>query len=145
MNLEYRKYTPEDLFISFRGRETTEEERWHGLPQGIIHNKPTGNEFIDLFAALVHRHMHPHPGFYAKELGVTARELSGCMKVLTGLPTDEWIGRYRWLAVCDLLLHTGWPLHEIAGKTGYGSVKTFSRAFIEHFGIPATWWRSRNK
>lgn len=145
MNLEYKKYPPKEIYISFIGREATEEELWHGAQGGVIHHKRTGNEFIDLFASMVHRYMNHNPPFYAKKLGVTPGELSGCLKVLTGMTSDEWLTAYRWLAIPDLLLHTDWTLGRIAERTGYSTVKTFSRSFIERAGMPATHWRRRYK
>lgn len=145
MKIEYRKYTPKDIFISFLGREATEEELWHGMQTGIVYNKQTGSEFFDLFVEMVHHYMIHHPGFYVKKLNLTTTELSGCIKALTGLPADKWIEKYRWLVVADLLDHTDWPLGKIAGATGYSSVKTFSRAFIKHVGMPASQWRSAGR
>lgn len=141
MKTEYRKFPPEDVFISVVGREATEEELWHGAQNGIIFNKHTGNEFLDVFAGMVHHYMEHNPSFYAAKLGVSASELSGCLKVLTGLTGDEWILKYVRLAVCDLLLHTNRNLSDIAKRTGYASVKTFSRSFIKHFRMPPSRWR----
>lgn len=143
MKTEYRKFLPADVFISMIGREATEEELWLGAQNGIIYNKNTGNEFLDVFVGLVHHYMNHKPSFYADKLGVSISDLSGCLKVLTGLPTDEWIQLYVRLGVRDLLLHTDQKLVEIAERTGYTSVKTFSRAFIGYFGMPASAWRHR--
>lgn len=143
MKTEYRKYPPTEVFISMIGREATDEELWLGAQSGIIFNKHTGNEFLDVFADMVHHFMNHNLSFYAERLGVSASELSGCLKVLTGLTGDEWILTYIRLAVCDLLLHTNQKLSGIAERTGYASVKTFSRSFIEYFGMPASSWRNR--
>ena len=82
---------------------------------------------------------------YAKKLGVSRVDLSGCLRVLTGVTTDEWLEAYRWVAIRDVLLHTDWPLGEVATQMGYSSVKTFSRAFIERVGIPPSHWRAKYK
>ena len=126
MDTKYPLYTPKDIFISFCGREATEAERWQGVQSGIIFHKRTGNEFFDLFASMVHHYMNHDPVFYAKKLGVSRVDLSGCLRVLTGVTTDEWLG-------------------EVATKMGYSSVKTFSRAFIERVGIPPSHWRAKYK
>ena len=131
MDTKYPLYTPKDIFISFCGREATEAERWQGVQSGIIFHKRTGNEFLDLFASMVHHYMNHDPVFYAKKLGVSRVDLSGCLRVLTGVTTDEWLEAYRWVAIRDVLLHTDWPLGKVATQMGYSSVKTFSRAFIE--------------
>ncbi|MBP3517375.1 MAG: AraC family transcriptional regulator [Parabacteroides sp.] len=145
MDITYKKFPPKEIFISFIGREAKEEELWLGFREGIVYHKPTGNEFLDLFAKMVHRYMNHQPRFYARLLGVTAAELSGCLMVLSGLPAEEWITAYRWLAIRDLLLHTDWPLAKLAERTGYSSLKTFSRAFIKRVGIPPSHWRKKYK
>ena len=91
MDTKYPLYTPKDIFISFCGREATEAERWQGVQSGIIFHKRTGNEFLDLFASMVHHYMNHDPVFYAKKLGVSRVDLSGCLRVLTGVTTDEWL------------------------------------------------------
>ncbi len=130
---------------TLKGRKATEEELWLGAQEGILHNKRTGIEFLDLFAAALHRHMEHAPAFYARLFGVTPAELSGCLKVLTGLTADEWIDRSVWLAIRDALLHTDWQLGKLAKRTGYSSVKTFSRAFIKRVGIPPSRWRRQRR
>lgn len=145
MNTTYKKYPPKELFISFIGREAREEELWMGVPEGIVYHKPTGNEFLDHFAQLVHRYMNHQPAFYARLLGVTSAELSGCLKVLTGLTADEWLAAYRRMAIRDLLLHTDWRLTRVAERTGYKSVKTFSNAFIKRVGMSPSHWRKKYK
>ena len=81
MDTKYPLYTPKDIFISFCGREATEAERWQGVQSGIIFHKRTGNEFLDLFASMVHHYMNHDPVFYAKKLGVSRVDLSGCLRV----------------------------------------------------------------
>lgn len=76
MDTKYPLYTPKDIFISFCGREATEAERWQGVQSGIIFHKRTGNEFLDLFASMVHHYMNHDPVFYAKKLGVSRVDLS---------------------------------------------------------------------
>lgn len=68
MDTKYPLYTPKDIFISFCGREATEAERWQGVQSGIIFHKRTGNEFLDLFASMVHHYMNHDPVFYAKKI-----------------------------------------------------------------------------
>lgn len=145
MKTKYRKYAPKDIFISFLGREATEEELWHGAQGGVIYNKQTGIELLDIFSAMVHRHMSHYTYFYARKLGVAPSELSACLKVLTGLTSEEWIMSYLYLAISDVLLHTDWPLSEVAKKMGFSSLKTFSSSFIKRVGIPPSEWRRKYK
>ena len=86
--MAYKKILPKDIFISYLGREATEAELWAGAQNGVIHHKKTGNEFLDYFADLIRQHMQHGVGFYAKLLGVTTAELTGCIKVLTGIRAE---------------------------------------------------------
>lgn len=145
MNIQYPKYPPGEVFISFCGRNATEAELWQGLPEGIVYNKQTGNEFLDLFVSIVHDSMEHDTAFYAKKLGVTKQDLSGCLKVLTGLGTGEWIDAYVQLAVCDLLRNTDFSISEIARLTGYPDLRTLSHAFGRIHGMPPSRWREKYK
>ena len=143
--MAYKKILPKDIFISYLGREATEAELWAGAQNGVIHHKKTGNEFLDYFADLIRQHMQHGVGFYAKLLGVTTAELTGCIKVLTGIRAETWIDDYIWLCVYDVLLHTDWKNEKVAQKMGYRSIKSFSRSFVERNGLPPTHWRWKQK
>lgn len=145
MKWEYKKIDPEETFISFLGREATEEELWLGVQQGIVHAKRTGIEVVDLFASMVLRYMNHHAGFYATKLGVGVDDLAACLKVLSGRTTDEWIATFVWRSAKELLLQTDWSLAVIAEKTGFASLKSFSRGFIDRVGTPPSYWRKQHR
>ena len=69
MDNNYRKIVPEDVFVSILDREATEEELWMGLPRDFMGNRPSGNDFIDLFARLVRQYQSRDIEFYAKIMG----------------------------------------------------------------------------
>ena len=137
MDTKYPLYTPKDIFISFCGREATEAERWQGVQSGIIFHKRTGNEFLDLFASMVHHYMNHDPVFYAKKLGVSRVDLSGCLRVLTGVTTDEWLEAYRWVAIRDVLLHTAFGRSGDANGLQFGeNLQSRLHRACRHTSVP---------
>lgn len=146
MQTTFKQYVPEDIFVSFLGREATEEDIAAGYKQGQkVYYRKTGVEVLDLFTELVHKHMNHYPEFYAKKLGVTYVALSGYIQVMSGMPAKEWIDKYYYMAACELLKKTELSLRSIAKATGFSSAKSFSRAFVNRFGKPASEWRQKGR
>ena len=144
MSMEYRKYTPKDIFVSYLGREATEEEIAEGYEPGQrVYNKKTGVEVFDIFTEMVHTHMNHYPEFYAEKFGVKSHEMAGYIKVMSGLYAKQWIDKYVYLVVSELLYETDMPMGEVAKATGFSSVASFSRSFIKRAGMPATEWRRK--
>ena len=94
MEEKYRKITPEEIFISYQERELTKDDRWMGRKQAAF-NRPSGNNFIDLFATLVHNHGHLESKDYAERMGVSPLELNYAFQAMTGMLPAEWSNRYR--------------------------------------------------
>ncbi len=146
MSKDYRKYTPKDIFVSYLGREATEEDIAAGYKPGQkVYNRKTGNEVFDIFTEMIRTHMNHYPGFYAKKFGVRTCDLAGYIKVMSGLFVKQWIDEYVYLVVSELLLETDLSLGKVAKATGFSSVASFSRAFIKRVGMPATEWREKKK
>ena len=144
MQTEYRKYVPKDIFVSYFGREATEEEIAEGYEPGqMVYIKKTGIEVFDIFTEMVRTHMNHYPEFYAKEFGVKTDDIAGYIKMMSGLPAKQWIDKYVYLVAGELLYKTDWPLDKIAKATGFSSDKAFSWAFIKRAGMPATEWRRK--
>lgn len=146
MQTNYRKYAPEDIFVSYIGREATEEDIAAGYKPGqTVYNRKTGNEVFDLFTDMLHEYMNHYPEFYAEKLGVSYIDMLGFIRVVSGMLAKKWIDKYYYLAVGELLEKTDRSLGEIAKATGFSSVKSFSRAFINRIGMPPSEWRQRKR
>lgn len=144
MDSKYRPLKPADVYYSYFGHEPTETERWQGMPDKTLQNRPTGNDFIDLFASLVRKYKNKPSSFYARELGIDPRDLNGCIKVLTGMPANKWIEEYCWMATEEILKTSNWPLQLVAEQLGYLSLRSFSQAFTKHYGIRPSQWRKKH-
>lgn len=144
--MDYRKYTPKDIFVSYLGREATEEEIAEGYEPGQkVYNRKTGVEVFDIFTEMVRTHMNHYPEFYAKKFGLRTCDLAGYIKVMSGLFAKQWIDKYVYLVASELLYETDLSMGEIAKATGFSSVASFSRAVIKRIGMPATEWRRKAK
>ena len=132
MDNNYRKIVPEDVFVSIFDREATEEELWMGLPRNFKGNRPSGNDFIDLFARLVRQYQSRSIEFYAKIMGVEKLDFRYAIRAMTGMSPVEWRDRYTMLSAKELLRTTEQGVGDIARRMGFGSTSAFSRFFSQH-------------
>jgi AraC-like DNA-binding protein len=51
--------------------------------------------------------------------------------------------RARMQKACELVLHSGWSISEIASSLGFSTVHNFSRAFRREIGIPPREYQRR--
>lgn len=144
--VNYPKYLPKDLFVSYVGRKVTEEERWAGVTAEIIYNKKTGNEPFDLFVDLVRQKSWHHAHRYAKEMGVETNTMSLFVRMVSGISCEEWIQLYLHLCALDLLQHTDWPMKKIAKELGFSSEQNFGHEFTKRMNnCPPARWRRLHK
>lgn len=139
MEEKYRKITPEEIFISYQERELTKDDRWMGRKQAAF-NRPSGNNFIDLFATLVHNHGHLESKDYAERMGVSPLELNYAFQAMTGMLPAEWSNRYLLLATQELLRETTLSFKEIADRLGFLPA-ALNRLFFDRYGVRPRQWR----
>lgn len=94
MKENYSIYPPKKLYISFVGRQATEPELWAGAKDGIIYHYKSGIEVLDMMMDYMHKYMDHRPSFYAQQFSVTSTQLSGFLRVTTGLSAEKWIEEY---------------------------------------------------
>lgn len=66
----------------------------------------------------------------ARRLGCSGRDLSGLIRCLSGMPSDDFRVKYRQRLVDDLLRFTSLSLHDVACLSGIGTahnLHTFTR------------------
>ncbi len=123
----YKRYLPEDVYTSMIDTETVETET--GLVQKPLENRPTGCDFLDVFAKLVRQHGNLQAKQYARMMGIEAQALTKTMDVLTGMGAREWVCEYLRLASCELLERTHWSIGKVGKRLGFPSGSTFSQFF----------------
>lgn len=146
MLIDYKKYTPEDIFVSYLGREATEEDIAAGYEPGQkVYNRKTGIEVFDIFTDLVRVSKCRYPEFYAEKFGVTTEDMLGYFRVMSGMAAKDWIEKYYLLVAVELLEKTNRPIIEIAKATGFSAVASFSGYFAKQTGTPPVTWRKKKK
>ena len=146
MLIDYKKYVPEDIFVSYLGREATEEDIAAGYEPGQkVYNRKTGIEVFDIFTDLVRKSKSRYPEFYAKKLGTTTADMLGYVRMMSGMAAKDWIERYYLLVAVELLEKTNLPIEEIAKATGFSAVSSFSGYFAKQTGTPPVAWRKNKR
>ena len=113
MDNKYKKILPEDVFISIFDSEPSEAGQPAEVSENFTGNRPTGNNFIDLFACLLRKHGHNKPEYYARIMGVTPLEMCMSIQAMSGIKANEWIWRYLHLASRELLQKTKLSVTEV--------------------------------
>lgn len=143
MEETYKKIIPEDIYITILDREPTEAERWMGIDSKCPGHRPSGNNFIDLFARLIRTYGKKDGTFYAGILGEDADNFNGAIIVMTGMPAYEWINRYLLLAASEMLEKTNMRITAIAKRLGF-TPSSFSVFFKENREYTPYEWRKRS-
>jgi AraC-type DNA-binding domain-containing proteins len=128
MDTKYKPIKPEDVYYSIVEEELTNPKYWQSIVSNEYGNYPSGNNFIDLFAALVREHGYRPVKLYARLMGVEYRHLVGAIYAMTGMEPRQWIHEYLNLAVCELIEKTNWTMKKIAQRFNFSQV-SFSRFF----------------
>ena len=69
----------------------------------------------------------------ARRLGCSGRDISGLIRCLTGMPSEEFRNQYRMKLVDDLLRYTSLSLAEVAQKSGIGSERNLYSFCRRHY------------
>ncbi|GIP27169.1 hypothetical protein J23TS9_22990 [Paenibacillus sp. J23TS9] len=108
------------------------------------HNDSLAGKLIEY----IDRH-YPEPDLSLAVLAQEARTseayVSFFFKEQTGMNFSDYLENVRMEEAKRLLAHSGRPVSEIAGLTGYLSLNTFSRAFKRANGFSATEFRKENQ
>lgn len=134
MDRNFKKILPEDVFVTSFDRVSSDAELWKDIPKEFNGNRPTGNNFMDIFVDMLHEYRSRDAGFYADEMGVSRADFTGTIRALSGITPVEWINRYMMLLADELIRkQSGRSLLEIANQVGYKQLASFVRAYYEHF------------
>ena len=118
MDSLYRKYSAREVILFHFRRELTDEEVEKGIILNEHHNVPTGNEFVDVFAALIRKFGWAPLGKYADAMGLNKLDMNLTVRALTGQTVNEWVYHYTLLGVYELLGETNKSLTEVAKAVG---------------------------
>lgn len=145
MEEKYKPIRPEDVFITVFDRAPTEEELWQGIPPDFRGNRPSGNNFIDLFAHIIRKYGRKDIRAYARLMGLSPDNLSGAIRALGGMGAAEWRNRYLLLEAKELLEKTPLEFGEISKQLGFSQLSVFSTFFSSMTKKSPFEWRNGRK
>lgn len=143
MEEKYKPIRPEDVFITAFDRKPTEEELWMGAPADFKGNRPSGNDFIDLFVYLIRKYGRKDIKDYARMMGVSSNDLYGAISAIGGMGAPEWRNQYLLLAAKDLLENSTMRIDEISAHLGFSQPSVFSKFFHSLTGKQPFEWRNK--
>lgn len=134
MDRNFKRILPEDVFVTGFDRASSDAELWNGIPEGYNGNRPTGNNFMDIFVDMLLEYRSKDVGFYADEMGVSRADFTGTIRALSGITPGEWINRYMMLVADELIRKDpGGSMVDVANQVGYKQLAAFVRTYYEHF------------
>lgn len=71
----------------------------------------------------------------AAQLGVSERHLRRIIEAHLGVSPLQWLQTRRLLSAKQLLTDTRLPMQEVALASGFGSLRRFNAAFVQHYGL----------
>jgi AraC family transcriptional regulator, regulatory protein of adaptative response / DNA-3-methyladenine glycosylase II len=74
----------------------------------------------------------------AARLGVSERHLRRIVEAHLGVSPLQYLQTRRLLAAKALLTDTRLPMTDVALSSGFGSLRRFNAAFVQHYGMPPT-------
>ena len=80
-------------------------------------------------------------GWYAEQLGITAKYMSELIKQVSKRTPNEWIDSYVMLEIRVLLKNTTKSIKEIAEAINFPNQSFFGKYFKEHMGMSPTEFR----
>lgn len=141
----YKKICPEDVFVTALERQLTEAELWQGISATYMGNRPSGNNFIDLFAYLIRKYGRKDIKAYARIMGITCSSLTGAILAMSGMGASEWRNQYLLLEALDLLENSSMEISEISRHLGFSQPSVFSKFFRSLTKKQPYEWRNEKK
>ncbi len=74
----------------------------------------------------------------AAQVGVSERHLRRIVEAYLGVSPLQYVQTRRLLAAKAMLTDTALPMGDVAFSSGFGSLRRFNAAFLQHYGLPPT-------
>ena len=116
-------------------------------PQSVSANA-TDQKFIDHILELMDKHLSDEKydvDTFARDLGMSRRQLYRKFAALYGLSVNEFMKDYRLKQAAKMLVEKKLSISEIAFATGFTSLSYFSNLFHKKFGMTPSGFIENNK
>jgi transcriptional regulator GlxA family with amidase domain len=87
----------------------------------------------------------PRVSEFAHELGISRVTLNLRFQEQTGISLSEYFAAKRERAAATMLVESNLRTEDVAIKAGFGTPRTFHRAFARKFGVSPGRYRSQNQ
>lgn len=107
--------------------------------------KPTviETEQVDAYVARCRdRATAPRVSEFACELGISRVTLNARFQEMTGTSLSEYFAAQRAVAATTLLVQSNLTTEDVAVRAGFGTPRTFHRAFARKFGVSPGQYRT---
>ena len=117
------------------------QQTCHG---GLRHSRRQVEILLKL-RCLLNEHLHAshRPSFYASRLNISTVYLNEVVKQMTGMSTALYIKNEIVLQAKRRLVHTDFPINQLAYQLGFDDQAYFSRLFTQTVGITPSQFRSK--
>ena len=118
--IRLKKISVDDIYVSIlTKRRVTDEEGWTRMEPVGRQIAPTGSMVMDAVAKALAGNCGLTARDLAKAMGTTTKDLHAVFRLLTGMPTVDFLKQYRQKRACEWLACTDLTATKIAPLSGY--------------------------
>jgi len=141
--ISYTPILPEHVYAGL-AKNLEENPDVRKLSDVVLENKPSGNNYIDVFAEMIRWYGKADVKEYAGRMGAELRHFDGAIRCLTGMSAREWIIGYMRMVACDLVAETDLNFKKVGKILGF-SQSSFSQFFKAYVKMQPWEYRSLKK
>ncbi len=140
MLLQIKTFTFEDTYLPIRAILNIDEDNetlTRKAEDEIAYPVTDGNILDAVIRVLLTRHKAKTPLAIAHALNVDRRDLSGAIRLLTGMSHEDFIRQYRLRAMKELLTTTKLATTNIAKFFGYATLRSLNQFLVDQTNLTA--------
>lgn len=146
MGKTLRQYTLDEVYISvLTGKRVSNEEGWTKMQPAEPCASPSGSCILDAVVEALHNSRLRGKAQLAERMGISADDLNGAIRLLTGLRLVDFIEQYRLMQAKEYLRCTDLAPEIIARRCGFESIAAFYRMFRTLTGMCAGDYRREHR
>lgn len=137
---QIKTYTFEETYLPIRAFLNIEEgnNTMSRKPEEEIAYPVTDGNILDaVIRVLLTHHKAKTPLAVAHALNVDRRDLSGAIRLLTGMSHEDFLHQYRLRAMVELLTSTKLATPVIAKYFGYATLRSFNQFLVDQTELTA--------
>lgn len=140
MPIQIKTYTFEEAYLPTHEFLTIDDEKeiLSRKPEEEIAYPVTDGNILDaVIRVLLTHHKAKTPLAVAHVLNVDRRDLSGAIRLLTGMSHEDFLHQYRLRAMVELLTSTKLATTTIAKYFGYATLRSFNQFLVDQTELTA--------